>query len=119
MAFNPIRIVHNYYGKPILQYIYKINVFPVYKKGDEQWINNDQPVSLFPICATVFEKGLFNSLFKYLDTNNQLNNNQSGFHPGESRMHQLLPIIHIIYKAFEANTLLEVRGIFQEIFLFF
>lgn len=54
-------------------------------------------------------------VFKYLDTNNQLDNNQSGFHPGDSYMHQLPPVIQIIYKASEANPLLELRGIFLDL----
>ena len=93
----------------MLQNIYKINVLPVHKKSDEQSINNYRPVSLFPTYTKSFEKGLFDSIFKYLDK--QINNNQSGFHRGDSHIHQLLSIIHIIYKTFEANPLSEVKGI--------
>ena len=93
----------------MLQNIYKINVLPAHKNSDEQSINNYRPVSLFPTYAKSFEKGLFNSIFKYLD--NQINNNQSSFHRGDSHIHQLLSIIHIIYKTFEANPFSEVKGI--------
>ena len=65
-----------------------------------------------PICSKIFEKVIFNSFFKYLDDNNLLNSNQSGFWPGNSCVHQLLSITHGIYKAFDANPSLDVRGVF-------
>ena len=43
----------------------KANVVPVHKKGDKQLIENYRPVSLLPICGTVFERLIFNSLFNY------------------------------------------------------
>ena len=55
---------------------------------------------------------MFNSLLKYLDDNNLLNSNQSGFWPGDSCVHQLLSITHEIYKAFDANPSLDVRDVF-------
>ena len=75
-------------------------------------IKNDRLVSLLPVCGKIFEKIIFNSLFKYLEVNNLLNGNQSGFCPGDSCIHQLLSITHKIYKAFDANLSLEVRGVF-------
>ena len=65
-----------------------------------------------PVCDKIFEKRIFNSLFKYLEDNNLLNRNESGFRPGDSCVHQLLSITHEIYKAFDANPSLEVRGVF-------
>ena len=75
-------------------------------------IKNYRPVLLLPACGKIFEKIIFNSLFKYLDDNNLLNGNQSGFCPGDSCVHQLLSITHEIYKAFDGNPSLEVRGAF-------
>ena len=90
----------------------KANIIPVHKKGDKQLITNYRPVSLLPICGKVFEKIIFNSLFVYLNNNNLLNSNQSGFRPGDSCVNQLISITHDIYKAFDANPSLEVRGVF-------
>ena len=53
----------------------KANIVPVHKKHDKQLIKNYRPVSLLPICSKIFEKVIFNSLFKYLDDNNLLNSN--------------------------------------------
>ena len=67
----------------------KANIAPVHKKHDKQLIKNYRPVSLMPICSKIFEKVIFNLLFKYLDDNNLLNRNRSGFGPGDSCVHQL------------------------------
>ena len=85
------------------------------KKLDKQFIKNYLPVSLLPICSKVFDKVIFNSLFKYLDDNNLLTSNQSGFRPGDSCVHQPLSITREIFKAFDANPLLDVRGIFLDL----
>ena len=90
----------------------KANIVPVHKKHDKQLIKNYWPVSLLPICSKILEKVIFNSLFKYLDDNNLLNSNQSGFRSGDSCVHQLLSITHKIYKAFDANPSLDVREVF-------
>ena len=57
---------------------------------------------------------MFSSLFEYLENNNLLNPHQSGFCPGDSCVHQLLSITFDIYKSFDANPSLEVRGIFLD-----
>ena len=43
------------------------NIVPIYKKDDKQLIQNYRPVSLLPICGKIFEKLIFDSLFKYLE----------------------------------------------------
>ena len=45
----------------------KSNVVPIHKKGDKQLLNNYRPVSLLPICGNIFERIIFNSIFKYLE----------------------------------------------------
>ena len=92
----------------------KANIVPIYKKVDKQLIQNYRPVSLLPICGEIFETTISNSLFKYLENNNLLNPHQSGFRPDDSCVHQLLSITYDIYKSFDPNHSLEVRGIFLE-----
>ena len=82
----------------------------MHKKGDKQLIQNYIPVSSLPIYGKIFEKVIFNSLFKYLENNNLLNPHQSRFPPGDSYVHQLLSITYDIYKSFDANPSLEVRS---------
>ena len=78
-------------------------------------ITNYRPVSLLPICGKVFEKIIFNSLFVHLSNNNLLKSNQSVFRPGDSCIHQFISISHDIDKAFDANSSLEVRGVFLDL----
>ena len=92
----------------------KANIVPIHKKDDKQLIQNHRLISLLLICGKVFEKLIFNSLFKHLENNNLLNPHQSGFCPGDSCVHQLLPITYDICKSFDANPSLEVRGIFLD-----
>ena len=89
----------------------KASIVPAYKKGDKQLINNYWPVSLLP----KFLRKLCISLFEFVDTNKLINNNQSGFRPGDFCKHQLLSITHEIYKAFHANPSLVVRVVFLDL----
>ena len=47
--------------------------------------------------------------------NKLLNPNHSGFMPGDSYIHQLISITHEIYASFDADPILEVRGVFLDI----
>ena len=91
------------------------NIVPVHKKESKQLVKNYRPISLLPICGKIFEKVIYNALFDYLKTNELLVNCQSGFLPGDSCISQLLKITHNIYKAFDGNPSLEVRGVFLDI----
>ena len=93
----------------------KSNVVPIHKKGDKQLVNNYRPVSLLPICGKILERIIFNSIYKYLDDNNLLSSNQSGFRMFDSCTNQLLSITHNIYSAFDCNPSLETRSIFLDI----
>ena len=80
-----------------------------------QIIRNNRPVSPLRISSKIFEKIMFNSLLKYLEDNKLLICNQSGFRYGDSFVHQLFSVTHKIYKLFDTNLSLEVRGIFRDI----
>ena len=44
----------------------KANVVPIHKKGEKDLIKNYRLVSLLPIFGKIFERLIFNSLFKYM-----------------------------------------------------
>ena len=88
----------------------KAIVVPVQKKGDKQILNNCRPVSLLPICGKIFERLIYNKLFKYFLKNDLLSQNQSGFKPGDSFINQLTSITHETCQSFDNG--LEVRGVF-------
>ena len=63
----------------------------------------------------MFEKIIFNNLYSYLNANNLITKNQSGFRPGDSTTSQLLYLVDEIHKAFEDPKSLEVRAVFPDI----
>ena len=67
----------------------KSNIMPVHEKGDKRIIDNDRPVSLLTICGKIFEKLLFNLIFKFLDAI-LLSPNKSGLRPSDSCEYQRL-----------------------------
>ena len=79
----------------------KANVVPIHThtKKDKQCIKNYCPVSLLPICSKIFQKLLFNELYKFFNENDLLSSNQSGFRPGDSCINQLFSITHEIYQS--------------------
>ena len=72
-------------------------------------------MSLLPICSKNFEKLIFDSIYSFVIHNKLLNSYQSGFRPNDSCINQLISITHNIYRAFDANPSLEVRGVFLDL----
>ena len=72
-------------------------------------------MSLLPIASKIFEKAIYHNLLNYIERENLLNINQSGFRANDSCINQLISITHEIYRAFNCNPSLEVRGIFLDL----
>ena len=72
-------------------------------------------MSLLPIRGNFFERIIFNNVFLFLEDNNLLTPNKSGFRPNDSCISQLLSIAHSIYLDFDHNPSLEVRSNFLDI----
>ncbi|KAI8516342.1 hypothetical protein Bbelb_049230 [Branchiostoma belcheri] len=70
------------------------NVTPVYKKGDKTDPLNYRPISLLPTVAKVMERLVHNHLYSYLEENNLLHNNQSGFRKGDGTVLQLIRMVN-------------------------
>ena len=86
----------------------------MHKKSDKQVINSYRSVSILPICGKVFEKLIFNSVYKYLEEQKLLSADQSGIRENDSCVNQLLSIVLNIYSAFDAYPTLESRGVFLD-----
>ena len=93
----------------------KGNIIPVHKKESKNLIKNYRPISLLPIFGKIFEKIIYNNLFKYLQENKLLSDKQSGFRKGDSCISQLIDITHNLYKSFDGNPSLDTRGVFLDI----
>ena len=61
------------------------------------------------------ERLIFKSLFKYIDENELLNPNQSGFRPFDSCINQLLSINHEIFSNFDCDPPKDIRAVFLDI----
>ena len=93
----------------------KANITPIHKKGDKNNIKNYRPISVLPVCGKLFERVIFDNLYTFLENNNILNVNQSGFRIGDSSINQLISITHDIFRSFDTNPSLEVRSVFLDI----
>ena len=82
------------------------------KENDKRNFENYHPFSLLPIFSKVFEKIIFNQTYSFLQNEQLLNPNQSGFRPSDSYINQLLSITHEIFQSFDATQPLEVRSFF-------
>ena len=113
----PLKIIYrNILETSVYPDMWKLsNVTPIFKKEDKQLVKNYRPISLLPICGKLFEKIIFNSLYSYLNGNNLITRNQSGFRPGDSTTNQLLFLVNEIHEAFENPKSLEVRAVFLDI----
>jgi len=49
-------------------------VTPIFKKGKRQVVNNYRPISIIPALAKVYERIIYDQLFKYLSDNDLLVN---------------------------------------------
>ena len=92
----------------------KGNIIPVHKKENKGLLKNYRPISLLPIFGKIFEKVIFNNLFRYFEENKFLSDKQSGFRNGDSCVSQLLAISHEIYKSFDGRPSFETRGVFLD-----
>ena len=93
----------------------KANVVPIHKKKEKDLVKNYRPVSILPIFWKLFQRLIFNSLFKYIDENELLNPNQSGFPPFDSCVNELLSIKHDIFSNFNCDPPKDIGSVFLDI----
>ena len=60
-------------------------------------------------------KDIFNHLYSFFAIIDLISESQSGFRPGDSTTYQMLHIIDIIHRSFNACPILEVSAIFMDI----
>ena len=113
----PLRIIfRNILSTAIYPDIWKLaDATPILKKGEKQLIQYYRPIYLLPICGKIFEKIVFNNLYKHLITHHLISKNQSGFRPVDSTTNQLIDLVNDIHRAFDSTKSLEVRAIFLDI----
>ena len=64
-------------------------ISPIYKKEDEQLLENYRPVSTLPVFGKIFEKIIYSRLYSFLISKGIINENQFGFRKGHSTSNAL------------------------------
>ena len=64
-------------------------ISPIYKKEDEQLLENYRPVSTLPVFGKILEKLIYQRLYSFLISKGVINENQFGFRKGHSTSHAL------------------------------
>ena len=90
------------------------NTVPVHKKGNKQLMQNYCPVSLLPISSRIFERLVFNLLYKFVKEKSFFCSNQSGFRKTDSCVNQLLSVEHKIFEFFDNFPSLETHSEFLD-----
>ena len=65
-------------------------ISPLFKDGEQSDKNNYRPISVIPTVAPVFERLIYEQLYTYLNDNNLINTQQSGFRSLHSTLTALL-----------------------------
>ena len=56
-------------------------VIPIYKSENRSKCANYRPISILPVISKVFEREVFNQIYRYLNDNSLISKFQSGFRP--------------------------------------
>ena len=84
-------------------------ISPIYKKENEQLLENYRPVATLPIFSKLFEKIIYERLYSFFLSQNILHHNQFGFRKGHSTSHALnYSIEHILRSLKNKNHVLGV-----------
>ena len=102
----PLRIIFcNILSTAIYPDIWKLaNLTPIYKREDKQLIQNYRTIFPLAICGKIFEKIVFNNLYKHLTTH-YLTKTNLRFRPDDSTTRQLIDFVNDIHRALTPNHL--------------
>ena len=88
-------------------------ITPIYKKDNEELLENYRPVSTLPIFGKIFEKIIHKRLYSFLVSQGILHDSQFGFRKSHSTSHALNYSVYQIQQAIKQG--LHVLGIFIDL----
>ena len=88
-------------------------ISPIFKKGNEELMENYRPVSTLPIFGKIFEKVIYSRLYSYFVSQGILYDKQFGFRKNHSTAHALNYSVNHIEEAIKNNE--HVIGIFIDL----
>ena len=68
-------------------------VTPIHKNGNHQILANYRPISILPALSKLLEKVVYSRLYRFLENNDLLFNDQYGFRKKHSTMHPILKLL--------------------------
>ena len=86
----------------------------IFKKGDMSLPSNYRPISLISCFGKIMERVIYKYVFNHLQGNKLIYENQSGFLPKYSTVHQLLEMYNCILNSLKKRKL---AVLFSVIFL--
>ena len=81
-------------------------VTPIHKEDQKTDINNYRPISVLPPISKIFEKVVFNQLYKYFEQNSLLIENQFGFRARKSTTHAILNLMQYLYQNLDTGNII-------------
>ena len=95
-------------------------VTAIYKKGDRQTKVNYRPISLLSCISKVFERIVYDVMYRYFVSNSLLNSCNSGFRKNDSTVNRLLTLLDSIYRGLEERKdiyliLLDISKAFDKV----
>lgn len=88
-------------------------ITPIYKKENEELLENYRPVSTLPIFGKIFEKIIYNRLYGFFVSQGILHDKQFGFRGGHSTGHALNYSVHYIKETLKKRE--HVLGVFIDL----
>ena len=88
-------------------------ITPIYKKDNEELLENYRPVSTLAVFGKIFEKIIFNRLYSFFQSQQTIYDNQFGFRKNHSTSHALNFSVNYIESCLEKKQ--HVLGIFIDL----
>jgi hypothetical protein len=82
------------------------NVVPAHKKGDQEFVENNRPISLLSLVSKVLERCVFNTIKDHIFC--RKNPCQHGFLPGKNCVAQLIEVFDKIGKQLDRGKQIDV-----------
>ena len=76
-------------------------ISPIYKGGDATDPGNYRPISILPVMSKIIERAVFDQMYPFMNDNEMLYDQQSGFRPKYSTLSALINITEDWYDAID------------------
>ena len=80
-------------------------VISIFKSNDQQNVSNYRPISILTFFSKGFEKLLYNNIYKFMEHNKIINENQFGFRKRHGTLHAIKSLIDNIGKSVDRGDI--------------